>query len=149
MARRKQYRGPKPVRNPIAMRIKVNMVFGPIEHALSELLRTGEVEADAAGNAIFTNHIDGEAYDLAAAMAGVVTMFEMWEARHSRQAPIAAMNVMCACMAGGKPVTEWIVQRTFDSLPALRHIALKMGEDEAADLVQQTQIAVAMELAGT
>lgn len=142
---RKPYR-PKPVRNPFAMRIKVNMVFEPIEHALGELLRTGTVDADGSGAPIFRNHIDGDDYNLAAAMAGVVTMFEMWGTRHRKTAPVWSLNVLCGRMGKGEELTEALVRSALESLPALRAIALQMGEEEAADLVRGTQIRIQLEL---
>lgn len=146
MARRKQYRGPKPVRIPFEMRIKARTVFGPIEHALSELLRTGTVDVDAAGMPVFRNHNDGHGYDLAPSMAGVVRFFEMWALRHDKPAPASAMNELCGRMATDQDVSEDLVKQTLDSLPALFEIAARMDPNEAADLVQNTQIEIELKL---
>lgn len=144
MARpRKQY---KPRKLPsIVMRLKVDAVFSPIELALDALLATGTVETDEAGNPTFRNRLDGDTYALAPAMAGIVTMFEMWATRHGNPSPVVDMNELCGRISMGLAIDEDLVRRVLLSTTRLRALSFDMGAEEAADLVTQTQIRVELE----
>jgi hypothetical protein len=139
--RRKAYR-PKPKHAP--MLIASELVLRPVDQIIEQLARDGTVNVDERGNPQFQAG-DGCWYDAAAGIEGVIWHFEMWCTRHGRDLPLQPLRELQIALKYIVPIMPKTITELVDAMPILR-LALALADgDDAVDILQQTQIKVALE----
>lgn len=140
-ARNKTYR-PREVRTP--MLVGSELVMRPLEAIVDQLDRDGTVTVDGKGVPVFQAG-DGEWYDAAGGIEGVMWHFEMHATRHGLDLPLDGLRELVIALRYCVPVQTSTMAKLRAALPVLRR-AMAMGDpDDQVDLLQQTRIKAEME----
>lgn len=142
--RRKQYR-PRPARLP--MLIKAQQTLAPLEAIIDQIDRDGTITTDARGTPIFLCVADGEWYASAPAIAGMADFFDMWATRHGSPFKAVALRQLANRLEVGMPIDAPLMAALHREIPALRRIGAGLTQDDASDLLRQTQIRAELDAA--
>jgi hypothetical protein len=135
--RNKPYR-PRPTRTPLI--VGAALVFNPLEAILDQLEAHGTLDCSARGTPMFRDLTDGNWYDTAAALAGVIDHLEMYEIRHGVSLPIESLRRFHRFITHDMPIPSALMGQLRRALPTVqRSIALSDPED-VADLYRQCLI---------
>lgn len=141
-ARRNKRYVRRPVRTP--MIVGTDLVLRPLEAIVDRLEIDGTVDVDGKGNPVFQAG-DGEWYDAAGAIEGVMWHMEMWATRHRRELPLDGLRELVIAFRYCVPVQMSTMQKLRTALPLLRRAMGTGNPDEQVDLLRQTQIRAELE----
>ncbi|WP_143218651.1 hypothetical protein [Achromobacter xylosoxidans] len=133
----------RPARLP--MLIKTQQTLAPLEAIIDQIQREGTVTIDTRGVPVFYCVADGEWYASAPAIAGMADFFDMWAVRHGRAFKATALRQLAKRLEVGMPVDAPLMAALHAEIPALRRIGAGLTQDDASDLLRQTQILAEME----
>ncbi|CAB3729208.1 hypothetical protein [Achromobacter piechaudii] len=131
-------RRPRPERLP--MLIKTQQTLAPLESIIDQIERDGTVTVDMRGVPVFHCVADGEWYASAPAIAGMADFFDMWATRHSHAFQATALRQLAARLEASMPIDGPLMAALHREIPALRRIGAGLTQDDASDLLRQTQI---------
>lgn len=139
--RNKPYR-PRRVRFPLV--VAAQTVMAPLDRIIDQIRHDGTVNVDAKGTAIFQDG-DGQWYDTAAGLEGIIWHLEMYSTRHHIDLPIQPLRELMVCLRYVSPVSAALLSRLQDALPRLQR-AMALGcPDDQVDILQQARIKEAFE----
>ncbi len=140
MARSQKPRHPhriKAVRTP--MIVGTDLVLRPLEQIIDQIERDGTVNVSAKGAAQFQSG-DGQWYDTAAAIEGIVVHFEMFAMRHDLDLPLDALRELHVALKYCVPVFERTLTGLQHALPVLRRAMATACPDDQVDILTQSMI---------
>lgn len=135
----------RPARPP--MLIKTQQTLAPLESIIDQIERDGTVTVDARGVPVFHCAADGEWYASAPAIAGMADFFDMWAVRHGREFKATALRQLAKRLDVGMPIDTPLMAALHAEIPALRRIGAGLTQDDASDLLRQTQIRAELDAA--
>jgi len=141
-ARRTKRYTPRPVRTP--MLVGTDLVLRPLEAIVDRLEIDGTVDVDGKGNPVFQAG-DGDWYDAAGAIEGVMWHFDMMATRHGLTLPLDGLKELVIAFRYCVPVQASTIRKLRAALPVLRKSMSLAAPDEQVDLLRQTQIKAEME----
>jgi hypothetical protein len=141
--RRKPYR-PREVRTP--MIVGADLVLRPLEQIVDRLGIDGTVDVDGKGTPVFQAG-DGQWYDAAGAIEGVVWHFEMMETRHGLQLPLDGLRELVIAFRYCVPIQGSTMVKLRAALPVLRQAMAGGDPADQVDILQQTRIKAELEAA--
>jgi hypothetical protein len=133
---------PKPVRTP--MIVGTDLVLRPLETIIDRLEIDGTIDVDGKGNPVFPTS-DGEWYDAAGAIEGVMWHMEMHATRHSLTLPLDGLKELVIAFRFCVPVQNSTMQKLRTAMPVLRRAMSLAKPDDQIDLLRQTQIRAELE----
>ncbi|WP_343499691.1 hypothetical protein [Achromobacter denitrificans] len=132
----------------LPMLIKTQQTLAPLESIIDQIERDGTVTVDARGLPIFHCVADGEWYASAPAIAGMADFFDMWATRHGSPFKAAALRQLANRLEASMPIDGPLMAALGAEIPALRRIGAGLTQDDASDLLRQTQIQAELDAAG-
>ncbi|CAB3905766.1 hypothetical protein LMG2828_04741 [Achromobacter piechaudii] len=144
-ARVRATRRPRPERLP--MLIKTQQTLAPLEAIIDQIERDGTVTVDPRGVPVFHCVADGEWYASAPAIAGMADFFDMWATRHGHPFKAVALRQLAARLEASMPIDGPLMAALHREIPALRRIGAGLTQDDASDLLRQTQIRAELDAA--
>ncbi|WP_026641151.1 hypothetical protein [Bordetella petrii] len=144
---RREKRRNKPYRRRAVhtpMLVATDLVLRPLEAIVDRLEIDGTVDVDGKGNPVFQAG-DGNWYDAAGAIEGVMWHFDMMATRHGRTLPLDGLKELVIAFRYCVPVQASTMQKLRAALPVLRKTMSLAAPDEQVDLLRQTQIKAEME----
>ena len=139
---RAQRRIERPVRTP--MLVGTDLVLRPLESIIDRLEIDGTVDVDQKGTPLFKAG-DGQWYDAAGAIEGVMWHLEMLATRHGLTLPLDGLNELVIAFRYEVPVQESTVAKLRMALPVLRRVMATANPDDQIDILQQTRIKAELE----
>lgn len=133
---------PKAVRTP--MIVGTDLVLRPLEAIIDRLELDGMIDVDGKGNPVFRAG-DGEWYDAAGAIEGVMWHMEMHATRHGLTLPLDGLRELVIAFRFCVPVQNSTMQKLRTALPVLRRVMSMAKPDDQVDLLRQTQIRAELE----
>ncbi|WP_028354788.1 hypothetical protein [Bordetella petrii] len=133
---------PRPVRTP--MIVGTDLVLRPLEAIVDRLEIDGTVDVDGKGNPVFQAG-DGEWYETAGAIEGVMWHFDMMATRHGLTLPLDGLKELIIAFRYCVPVQASTMQKLRAALPVLRKVMGTGNPNEQVDLLRQTQIRAELE----
>ena len=127
----------RPMRTP--MIVGAQLVLGPLERIIDQIARDGTVDASPRGTPMFQDG-DGQWYDTAAALEGVIWHLEMHCARHGRALPLQPLRQLHACLKYMSPITETLLRDLQQVLPSIQRAMALADPDEQISILRQAQI---------
>src|SRR5690606_33886464 len=121
------------------MLVASDLVLRPVEAIIDRLEIDGTVDVDGKGNPIFQAG-DGEWYDAAGAIEGVIWHFEMFCTRHGRELPLDSLRELHIALKYIKPVMGSTLAKLKKDMPALRRAMAMANPNDQLNLLRQTQI---------
>lgn len=121
------------------------LVFGPLEAILDQLERDGTLTCDARGVPIFRDTTDGNWYDTAPALGGVIDHLEMYETRHGVTLPIQSLRDLHRRLKVSMPIDNPLMTRLRRDLPTLQRVIATSDPTDVVDLLRQVQIKIELE----
>lgn len=126
------------------MLVASDLVLLPVKAIIDRLEIDGTVDVDGKGNPILQAG-DGEWYDAAGAIEGVIWHFEMFCARHGRELPLDSLRELHIALKYLAPVMESTLAKLDKEMPALRRAMAMADPDDQLDLLRQTQVKAELE----
>ncbi|MGT2507885.1 hypothetical protein [Cupriavidus basilensis] len=124
---------------------KVEAVFGPLERILDAIDRDGCVTATKDGVPVFQDCNDGDWYEMAPAIEGVVAAYEIHAKRQARELPLQPLKRLVMMLRYAMPLQQSDVDAARASIATLRHESMEMRADYARDLVRTTQVRIELD----
>lgn len=121
------------------------LVFGPLEAILDQLEHDGTLTCSVRGRPMFRDLTDGNWYDTAAALAGVIDHLEMYEIRHKVTLPVEGLRQFHRFVDHGMNIPGSLLDQLRRDLPALQRVMALSNPDDIVDLYRQVQIKIEME----
>lgn len=121
------------------MIMKARNAIGPLEDWLNQIEANGTAYS-VQGEPLIFNHSDNCAYPAAGAIDGIADLFEMWSIRHGKPMNVEPLRQLAARLGNGAPIDAPLLERVRAVLPKLQAIGVHMNQDDAEDLIRQTQI---------
>lgn len=143
-ARNKRY-VPKPIRTP--MLIGAELVLRPLEQIIDRLEIDGTVDVDGRGTPVFQDG-DGQWYEAAGAIEGLMWHIEMLAIRHGMDLPLDGMRELVTAFRYLVPVQPSTMAKLRLAMPELRRVLSMADPDEQISLMRQTQIKAELEAQG-
>jgi hypothetical protein len=131
-----------PVRN--SMVLAAELVMRPVDQIIDQIERDGTVDVDERGFPHFQAG-DGNWYDSAAGIEGVIWHFEMWCIRHGKELPLQPLRDLHVALKYLVPVQARTLADLKTSMPQLRRALALANPEDALDLLHQAEIKDAME----
>lgn len=141
-ARNKAYR-PRPS-GVAPMIVGAHLVLHPLERIVEQIERDGTVNVDDKGMPVFQAG-DGQWYDAAGAIEGVMWHFEALEVRTKRTLPLDGLRELVIAFRYCVPVMQSTLDKLNASLPVLRRVMATGKADDQLDILQQTRIRAELE----
>lgn len=116
---------------------RIFQVFAPVEQVLSQIETYGTV--DAAGRQIVFK-VDGQLYDLPAALRGLIEFHELTARRHGFLVDVGPLVRFANRLEAGTPIFEQDLSDVRSSIASCKQQAMKLRVSEAAAIVQTVQI---------
>lgn len=132
---------PRPVHTP--MLIGAELAMRPLEQIIEQIDRDGTINTEN-GIPVFLA-CDGDWYQSAEAIEGMVWHLEMWCQRHSRTLPLEPLRNLHKALSDLEPIGPGLLADLLTSMPALRRAMSLADPEDQLDLLRQTQIKSAMQ----
>lgn len=121
------------------------LTFEPLQAIIDQIEQDGTLTCDARGTPIFRDSTDGNWWETAPALAGIIDYLQMYETRHGVDLPIKPLWDLHQRIRYCMPVDEPLLARLRRDLPALQRVIATGNPDDTADLFRQVQIKIEME----
>ncbi|MBV6304894.1 hypothetical protein KVP10_08340 [Candidimonas humi] len=141
-ARRTKRYTPRPIHPP--MIIASALVLGPLIAILDRLEIDGTVNVDERGDPILQDG-DGNWYEAAGGIEGLIWHLEMHAARHSVSLPLDGLRELERAFRFCSPVQSSTIRKLRQAMPMLQRLMATADPEDQLDLLQQTRIKAAME----
>lgn len=141
-ARRSKRYTPREIRTP--MIVGTDLVLRPLETIVDRLEIDGTVDVDGKGNPVLRAS-DGEWYDAAGAIEGVMWHMEMHATRHGVTLPLDGLKELVIAFRFCVPVQNSTMQKLRAAMPVLRRAMSLAKPEDQIDLLRQTQIRAQLE----
>lgn len=135
--RNKPYK-PRPQILPLLVR--ASLVFSPLQAIIDQLDADGTLTCSHQGVPVFRDLEDGQWYDTAAALAGVIEHLEMYETRHKVKTPMGSLVDFHKRISNSMPIDSPLMERLRRDVPALQRVMAMSEAGDAVDLYQQCRI---------
>lgn len=123
---------------------KVHAVFSPLESIIDQLEQHGTIDETPSGQAVFKNH-EGDWFDTAAAVIGVVEAYEIHEIRTGRPLNLAPLRQLANKLQYRMPIFESETKAVRECLARMKAETLEMTAGYARDLIKDFQIKEALQ----
>lgn len=133
---------PKPIKAP--MIVGTDLVLRPLEAIIDRLEIDGTVDVDGKGNPVFRAG-DGEWYDAAGAIEGVMWHFGTYSERHGVELPLDALRELVIAFRYCVPVQASTMQKLRAAMPVLRRVMGMADTNEQIDILRVVQIRAELE----
>jgi hypothetical protein len=132
---------PRPIRRPLLVDVAVSL--RPLEELIERIAIDGTVTVE--GNQTVMQADDGDWYDAAGAVEGVLSTLDMWSTRHQRALPLECLRTFVSALRANEPIDAHLLADLIEALPTWRRALATSSRADVASLVQQTNIKAALE----
>lgn len=143
MRKRSKHYSPK--RAELPMLIRSYKVFSPLQAIIDQIAKDGTLNCSARGVPMFRDLEDGQWYETAAALQGVIDHLEMYQIRFQCDLPLSALKEFHKGLQYAMPVSAGLLARLQRDLPLLQRAMARSDPDSVNDLFRQVQIKELME----
>ncbi len=134
--RRKKRYVPRPIRTP--MLIGAELAMRPLEQIIEQMAREGTINEEN-GVPVFLA-CDGDWYQSAEAIEGMIWHLEMYCDRHGWTLPLDPLRNLHRALIDMEPIGQGLLADLLTSMPHLRRAMSLANPEDQLDLLRQTQI---------
>lgn len=138
MRKRSKHYSPKRAEIPLV--IRAYRTFSPLQDIVDQIARDGTLNCSPQGVPIFRDIENGQWYETAAALQGVIDHLEMYQIRNQCDLPLSALKEFHKGLQYSMPVSASLLARLQRDLPLLQRVMARSDPDSVNDLFRQVQI---------
>lgn len=123
---------------------RLKLVFDPLTAILDQLEQEHTLTVSASGAAMFKDATDGDWYDSAAALRGVIEAYEIFERRRSIDVQLEPLRVLATKIEQGQEIDNYDTTAARSSVHRIHVVSMEMTIGEARELINDFNIREAL-----